>query len=197
MGPRLLSARSRTAGCGGCSAGSLGRQARAPGHATLIPATDARRVEDDYSRDGETPAQRLDRNYAELLQELRVAQTGVQILFAFLLSIAFQQRFTSLNHYERALYVVTLLLSSCSAVLLIAPAAVHRVLFRLHRKDELVVYGSRLAIGGLIALALAVLSAVQFALTVVMNAVFAVVATAALLVLVLLAWLVLPWRWRR
>ena len=63
---------------------------------------------DDYSRSGESEAERLDRNYGELLQELRVAQTGVQILFAFLLGIAFQTRFTEIESYQRGIYLVTL-----------------------------------------------------------------------------------------
>jgi len=67
---------------------------------------------------------------AELLQELRVAQTGVQILFAFLLSLVFQQRFAEITEAQRWIYVVTLLMSVVTAGLLVAPAAVHRVTFR-------------------------------------------------------------------
>src|SRR6185437_5639709 len=101
-----------------------------------------------YSRN-ESAAHRLDRNFSELLQELRVAQTGVQILFAFLLSIAFQQRFTSLQNYQRVFYLVTLMAAALAAVLLIAPVAVHRMLFRQHLKDEVVALTSRLAVAGL------------------------------------------------
>mgnify|MGYP003693665643 CR=1 FL=1 len=95
-----------------------------------------------YSRN-ESEADRLDRNYAEMLQELRVAQTGVQILFAFLLSIAFQQRFNDIDAFQLTVYVITLLCAAVSALLLIAPVPAHRVLFRQHRKDELVTFTGR------------------------------------------------------
>ena len=91
-----------------------------------------------YSREGETEAQRLDRNYSEQLQELRVAQAGVQILFAFLLTIAFQQRFSSISDFLKVVYVITLGCAAVSAALFIAPVAVHRVMFGRHLKDELV-----------------------------------------------------------
>src|SRR5579875_1571606 len=90
-----------------------------------------------YRRD-ESEAERLDRNFNELLQELRVAQTGVQILFAFLLSIAFQHNFTKLSAEQRDLYIGTLVSAALAAVLIIAPVAAHRLLFRQHRKDTLV-----------------------------------------------------------
>jgi hypothetical protein len=98
---------------------------------------------------GETPAQRLDRNYSELLQELRVVQTGVQILFAFLLSLAFYEKFNQLTGTQRNLYFANLLIAVVALALLIAPVAHHRVLFGLRRKDALVVASNRLAILGL------------------------------------------------
>ena len=78
----------------------------------------------------ETDQERLDRNFLELLQELRVAQTGVQILFAFLLSLAFTQRFGVLTRIQRDIYIVALLAAAVAAALFIAPVAWHRVLFR-------------------------------------------------------------------
>ena len=162
---------------------------------TRTPATDSQ-PRDAYSRDDESLAERLDRNYAELLQELRVAQTGVQILFAFLLTIAFQQRFPALSKGEHALYVVTLLFAIAAAILLIAPSGAHRVLFRQHRKDEIVRYGSLMASCGLACLACAILMAALFTLTVVTDFGFAIAVCAVLLVLVVLTWLVAPWRWR-
>ena len=86
----------------------------------------------------EADSARLDRNFAELLQEVRLVQTGVQILFAFLLALAFQQRFASVNLFERILYLVALSSAACASILLTAPAAVHRVLFRRNIKDEIV-----------------------------------------------------------
>src|SRR5262245_48883411 len=85
----------------------------------------------------ESEAARLDRNFAELLQELRVSQTGVQILFAFLLSIAFQQRFQDLTDAQLRHYLATLISAALAAVFLIAPVPIHRLLFRLRLKEEL------------------------------------------------------------
>lgn len=93
-------------------------------HGTTAPAADAA-SDAAYARH-ETALERDDRNFVELLQELRVTQTGVQILFAFLLTLAFTQRFTELDSLQRGTYVTTLLLSVAAAVLLTAPAAVHR-----------------------------------------------------------------------
>jgi Family of unknown function (DUF6328) len=149
---------------------------------------------DDYERH-ETDAQRLDRNYAELLQELRVAQTGVQILFAFLLTIAFQQRFTMLSSVLRGLYVGTLLCSAIAAALFIAPVAVHRVVFRRHLKQELVGWTGRLAAFGLVFLALAVLGSVLLIVDVVSGPVAAWILTALLACVFAWLWYLLPYRW--
>src|SRR3954452_4229427 len=81
----------------------------------------------------ETEAQRLDRNWSSLLQELRVAQTGVQLLTGFLLILPFQQRFSQLDTVMHGVFLVTFGCSIGSTVLLVAPAAMHRVLFRRHR----------------------------------------------------------------
>ena len=148
-----------------------------------------------YSRD-ESQAERLDRNYAELLQELRVAQTGVQILFAFLLTIAFQQRFASIDGFQRGVYVATLVAAAIAAVLLIGPVAAHRLLFGLRLKDELVTFTGRLAAGGLVFLAIAMLGAVLLIVDVVLNAVAAGVVTALIGVLVLWLWYLIPARLR-
>ena len=152
---------------------------------------------ENYSRADESEAERLDRNYGELLQELRVAQTGVQILFAFLLGIAFQNRFTRIESYQRGIYLVTLLAAACAAITLIAPVAVHRMLFRRHQKYELVVLASRLAATGLVFLATAILSAVLFVLDVVVNLTLAVVFTGVLALLLVGMWYVLPTEVRR
>src|SRR6476646_10408219 len=149
-----------------------------------------------YSRD-ESDAARLDRNYGELLQELRVAQTGVQILFAFLLGIAFQNRFTEIESDQRGIYLFTLIAAASAAIMLIAPVAVHRMLFRRHQKHELVVITSRLAATGLVFLGTAILSAVLFVLDVVVNLSLAIVFTAVLGGLLLGLWYVLPSEVRR
>jgi Family of unknown function (DUF6328) len=110
----------------------------------------------------ETELQRLDRNFVELLQELRVAQTGPQILFAFLLTLSFTQRFGETTTFQRGLYFVTLALSAAAASLLIAPVSVHRLLFRQHAKRRLVEVSNRLTIGGLLALCLAIVGVLWF-----------------------------------
>jgi len=150
----------------------------------------------DDGRD-ETEAERLDRNYGELLQELRVAQTGVQILFAFLLGIAFQQRFTTIDHAQRVLYLITLTSAAAAAVLLIAPVAAHRILFRRNRKDEVVAITSRLASAGLACLAVAILSAVVLVVDFVTSATVALSITISLGVIVLVTWLIAPLVLRR
>jgi len=99
---------------------------------------------------GETPLQRADRAYGEILQEVRVAQTGVQILFAFLLALAFTTRFAAVTGFRRDLYVLTLMLCAGSAALLIAPAAYHRVVYRRRLKQHLVRVANRLALSGVI-----------------------------------------------
>jgi hypothetical protein len=140
----------------------------------------------------ETEKQRWDRNFGDLLQELRVAQTGVQILFAFLLSIAFQQRFPTLGTALRVLYLVTLISAATAAVLLIAPAAAHRVLFRRHRKDDVVELTSRLAAAGLTCLGVAILCAVGLIIGFVEGAGVAVPVVAVLGAVVLATWWLVP-----
>ncbi|MGX7677781.1 DUF6328 family protein [Jatrophihabitans sp. DSM 45814] len=140
----------------------------------------------------ETNAARLDRNYAELLQELRVSETGVQILFAFMLSIAFQQRFQSIDTFQRTIYVLTLILSTLAIALLIAPVAFHRLVFRQGLKEELVLTASRLAIAGTSFLLLSVLSGVLLILDYVVGRAFAITTTALLAIVFLLLWVALP-----
>jgi hypothetical protein len=112
----------------------------------------------------ETEAERLDRNFDELLQELRVSQAGVQILFAFLLGVSFTTPFRQADSFVHIVYSVTLLLCVLATALFIGPVALHRMLFGRGRKGELVKVGSRLALGGLYALVLAISGAVLLAL---------------------------------
>ncbi len=140
----------------------------------------------------ETDAQRLDRNYAELLQELRVAQTGVQILFAFLLTIAFQQRFSGLSSTQRGLYVATLVCAAVAAALFIAPVALHRAVFGRRLKDELVTVTGRMAAAGLVFLALAMIGSVLLIVDFVVGAIAALIITAVLAGLFAWLWYLLP-----
>ena len=145
----------------------------------------------------EAPLQRADRNFAELLQELRVAQTGVQILFAFLLPLSFMDRFAGIDAFQRGVYVFTLVASATTAALLIAPVAVHRLLFQRGRKRELVRVGHRLALGGLLTLVATMLAGVLLVLDVVIGRVAAVSITAALAGVFVTLWVGLPFRLRR
>jgi hypothetical protein len=108
----------------------------------------------DADRD-ETEAQRLDRNWSSLLQELRVTQTGVQLLTGFLLTLPFQARFTELDGTMRAVYLVTVACSLGATVLLVAPVGMHRVLFRRHRLEAIVSAANACAIAGLVLLGVA------------------------------------------
>lgn len=108
----------------------------------------------DKDRD-ETEAQRLDRNWSSLLQELRVAQTGVQLLTGFLLTLPFQQRFTQLDATMRTVYLVTVGCSIGATVLLVAPVSMHRLLFRRHRMKTLVSAAHSFAIVGTVLLGIA------------------------------------------
>jgi len=145
----------------------------------------------DDGRD-ESEADRLDRNYSELLQELRVAETGVQILFAFMLSIAFQQRFSTLDGMQRTTYVLTLLFCTLATALLVAPVAFHRLVFRHGLKAELVRITNALALAGISFLLLAMLGGVLLILDYVVGRGFAVAVTAVLAVFYVGLWLLLP-----
>jgi hypothetical protein len=110
----------------------------------------------------ETALERSDRHLAELMQEVRVAQTGVQVLFGFLLTVPFTARFPGLSHGERVLYFATLAAAGAAAMLLIAPGAHHRVLFRCGDKEHIVRMANRYAIAGLAAVAVAMVGALVF-----------------------------------
>lgn len=141
---------------------------------------------------GETMEQLLDRNLAELLQELRVAFTGVQILFAFLLSLAFTQRFEDLNSFDIAVYVVALLSTAMATMVLIAPVSFHRLVFRRRQKAALVVVADRLLIVGLALLIPAISSSVLLILDVVLGRWQAVVGCSLTVLVGLLTWYALP-----
>ncbi|BCJ63766.1 DUF6328 family protein [Polymorphospora rubra] len=108
----------------------------------------------------ETEKQRWQRNFADLLQELRVAQTGVQILFAFLLTLPFSSGFPDTTAFQRDVYVVALLSAACATALIISPVAFHRALFRQGRKPELVKYAHAVASGGLAFMLISMVSSV-------------------------------------
>ncbi|MBO0867851.1 MAG: amine oxidase [Micromonosporaceae bacterium] len=140
----------------------------------------------------ESELERWDRNFVELLQELRVVQTGPQILLAFLLTVPFTNRFAAGDTVEKAVYVVTLLATASAAALLITPAAYHRRIFRQGRKAELVRVSTVLAELGLACLALAIVGTVFVAVDVVFGRLVAIAAGAWVAVLAVLLWYALP-----
>jgi Family of unknown function (DUF6328) len=144
----------------------------------------------------ESEGERLDRNLGELLQELRVALPGVQVLFAFLLAVPFQQGFAEITAFQKDVYFATLLCTAISAALLISPSAYHRMTFHLQQKRQLVFLANRLAIAGLAFLALAMTGAV----TLITDVLFGAVATACFGVgaaaMFVALWFVLPLRRR-
>jgi hypothetical protein len=147
--------------------------------------------------DGETEKERLERNYGDLLQELRVAQTGVQILFAFLLTLPFAARFGEINDFDRGVYLVSLLTAAGAAALIISPVAYHRSLFRRGRKAELVRSAHRMASGGLALLAVAMVGAILLVTDVVAGRVPALIIATGAAVLFGVVWALLPWRARK
>jgi O-antigen/teichoic acid export membrane protein len=169
------------------------------GHPAAHPATRTRHEEHrDWNRRhrGENDVQRLDRNFLELLQELRVAQTGVQILFAFLLGLAFTARFADLAVWQHTVYVVTLVLSASAAALLIAPVTYHRLVFRRRLKAELVAVTHRYAMTGLALLLASLFGAVNLATSLVIGG-WAVPLSVGLAALFVGLWYGVPLRQRR
>ncbi|HEV7580197.1 MAG TPA: DUF6328 family protein [Mycobacterium sp.] len=150
----------------------------------------------DDDRD-ETEAQRLDRNWSSLLQELRVSQTGVQLLTGFLLTLPFQQRFTQLDGTMRAVYLVTVACSLGATVLLVAPVGMHRVLFRRHRLDALVSASHACALAGLILLGVALVGVAVVIFNTVVGRTGAWIAGGATLAAFVTFWFLVPLPLRR
>jgi hypothetical protein len=127
----------------------------------------------------ESEQERLNRQLDQLLQELRVAMPGVQVLFAFLLAVPFQQRFATVTEFQKGVYFVTLLAAAAASALFIAPTAFHRLLFEGHDKLFIVTLGNRLTLAGLLFLAIAMTGAVLLVSDVLFDGA-AVVVTAAI-----------------
>jgi hypothetical protein len=140
----------------------------------------------------ETPLERWDRNFGELLQELRVAQTGVQVLFAFLLTLPFTNRFERVTGVDRYTYVGTVVAAAVATGLLIAPVSFHRLVFRQGRKPQVVRVASRMAVLGLAALLVAMLGAVYLVIDVVVGSPLVGVLVGGLAALYVFLWYVLP-----
>jgi O-antigen/teichoic acid export membrane protein len=150
----------------------------------------------DRDRD-ETEAQRLDRNWSSLLQELRVAQTGVQLLTGFLLTLPFQQRFSQLDSVMRIVFLVTFGCSVGATVLLVAPASMHRLLFRRHRLNTLVSAAHTYAMAGLLLLGVALGGVAVVIFDAVLGATEAWIAGGVTLLAVAAFWYAMPLVGRR
>jgi hypothetical protein len=140
----------------------------------------------------ETLAQRDDRNFLELIQELRVVGLGVQVLFGFLLSLPFSVRFSALSQGQRDLYVASITLAAVATVLLLGPVAYHRLVFREGMKESLVRFANAMAISGLAAVAGAVLTAVSLVVGYVAGALPATLITALVGVMLGGLWFAFP-----
>lgn len=155
------------------------------------PAEEADRSEEEQER--------LNRQMTELLNELRVAMPGVQVLFAFLLTVPFQQRFETVSAFQRDVYLVTLLAASTATAFLVAPSAYHRIAFQQHEKERIIQMGTRQFVCGLVALAVAMNLAVLLVCDVLFKATTTVVVVTC--VASMFAWLwfgIGVWRrWQR
>jgi len=140
----------------------------------------------------ESEAERLDRNWNEMLQELRVTQTGTQILTGFLLTIPFQQRFTELDDGQRTIYLVLVAFAALATILALAPVSLHRALFRQGAKPQIVAVTNRLLIGALISVAITLIGTSWLIFDVVVGHPAGLTAGAVTAVFTAAAWFALP-----
>src|SRR3954452_2979833 len=140
----------------------------------------------------ETDKERLDRNLNELLQELRVALPGVQVLFAFLLTVPFKQAFQKVPGFQTDVYGVTLLLTALASALLMAPSAYHRLEFRQDDKKHIVFMANKFSIIGFAVLAAAMTAAVLLVTDYLYSSTTSVIATIGAAVVLYSLWYVLP-----
>jgi hypothetical protein len=140
----------------------------------------------------ETEAERIDRNLTELLQELRIAGLGVQVLFGFLLSLPFTTKFSGLDGGQRNLYLFDILASAVATGLLTAPVAHHRILFRHHEKARILRRANVMALLGLGAVGVAISGSLLLVTSVVYRGVAAPVIALAVAVTLFVLWFLLP-----
>jgi uncharacterized protein DUF6328 len=140
----------------------------------------------------ETERERVNRELIELLNEVRVALPGVQVLFAFLLILPFQQGFSKTSDLDRAIYTIALLFSAAAAALFIAPSAYHRLNFRRDIKEEMLFDSNKLIIAGLVCTAIGIACSVFLVVDVAQGGMAAAIATVGAVLLYGVLWLVLP-----
>lgn len=159
---------------------------------TSPPVGSARANADPRDGRDETETERLDRNWTEILQELRVIQTGTQILTGFLLTLAFQQRFTELDAYQVDTYLGLVVVAVVATSLALAPVALHRALFRRHAKATIVRIANFVLKATLAAVGLTITGTAMLIFDVVVGRAAGVIAGACALALVSLTWIALP-----
>lgn len=140
----------------------------------------------------ETPNERADRNWAEVLQELRVLQTGTQILTGFLLALAFQPAFVALSQGQRTFYLVLVVLAALSAIVALAPVALHRVLFARREKNIVVAYGHAALVTALATVGALLVGVVAFVFDIVLGCAAAVTVGVVAGVVVVVLWIAIP-----
>jgi len=145
----------------------------------------------DAGRD-ETAAERIDRNLRELMEELRVAIIGVQVLFGFLLALPFTDRFAEIDTWQRDLYAADLMLAALAIALLIAPVAYHRLVFRRHAKRRLLFRANAMSIAGLCVMGVAICASVFLVTSVIYSGAVAAILAVACGVVIFGLWLLLP-----
>ncbi len=154
--------------------------------------TDREDTEPQQADRDETEHERLDRNLTELVGELRVALPGVQVLFAFLLTVPFNQRFAMVSSFQESIYLIALLSTAVATAFFLAPSALHRIQFRQDDKAHIVYSGNRYAIAGHGALLIAVTAAVLLVTDFLYDDVTSRLATIGTGLLLLTFWYVLP-----
>ena len=163
----------------------------------MDPANTSDDAEWDRDARDETPTERLDRNWTDLLQELRVVQTGVQLLTGFLLTLPFQARFATLDSFQQNVYLITVILAVCSTSFLIAPVSLHRLLFRRHARAKMVEVAHRLALTGMTLLGASLVGVVLLIFDVVRGRTAGFVAAGLVALVVVGLWVALPLALRR
>jgi preprotein translocase subunit Sss1 len=142
--------------------------------------------------DKEDETERNSRRMLELLQEVRVATAGVQILFGFLLAVPFQQGFERISSFQRHVYLVVLICTALSSALLIAPTSMHRLLFKRGHKPQIIEYANRMVIWGLILLAVAMIGVVLLLTHEIFGPAAAIAVTAPIALVFSITWFVIP-----
>lgn len=147
---------------------------------------------DPHDTRNETEDERYDRNWNDMLQELRVTQTGTQILSGFLLALAFQQRFTELSAWQLDYYLVLVGFAGLSTALGLAPVVLHRTFFNKRMKDHVVKVGNRLLLAEVVVVGLLAIGVTSFVFDFVVGGNAGVVAAVIASIVVLLLWVLLP-----